>query len=158
MSSVEELQAMLEEMRRELAVQTRLGADRNVTIGMLGQENEKLRESMRSILTELRNGHISPIGLRARAALDGKPPFQCKACERIAAGTAIPAREWEGNAAAPNLVSVRIIPSAWMRIVRIPSTPDQPSGEYDIEFYAGDEPPEDGNTDWVPLYRRANRE
>jgi hypothetical protein len=49
---------------------------------------------------------------------------------------------------------LRRIPSAWMRIVRIASTPDQPPGEYDVECYAGDEPP-DGSTDWIPLYRRA---
>lgn len=80
----------------------RLAMDRNVTIGTLGQENDRLKQESRE----------NPWGLRR-------------------------------------------IPSAWMRIVRIASTPDQPPGEYDIECYAGDEPPEDGNKDWIPLYRRA---
>jgi hypothetical protein len=45
------------------------------------------------------------------------------------------------------------MPAAWMRRAVSPGGPHGPP-EVDYECYAGDEPPEDGNEDWIPLYRR----
>ena len=53
-----------------------------------------------------------------------------------------------------NSPALRLLPSAWMKVHRVPSTPDQAPGELDIECYAGDDPP-DNEPGWIPLYRRA---
>lgn len=52
-----------------------------------------------------------------------------------------------------NAWDMRMYPEAWMKVHRVPSTPDQAPGEVDIECYAGDEPPDD-TEGWIPLYRK----
>ena len=189
------------EIERDRDEWKRIACARNLAIGTLGQENERLRAACkdaadsirmfgwsqderrneRYMVDELREAmelcekavlgeatacHAeSPILEKLREIRDRSP--QAPSDITIAVATAIvefqklrfdlaaEQAETKHLALPEHPASLRLIPSAWMRFARIASTPDQPPGEYDVECYAGDDPPEDGNKGWIPLYRRS---
>ena len=139
----------------EAAKATRLIADQlgeaiNSLFLALRTPNAHHSKAMRNAADELKT-----VALRLDAIERDRDQWKRLAMDRNAAiGALGQENERLKQESRENPWGLRRIPSAWMRIVRIASTPDQPPGEYDIECYAGDEPPDDGNKDWVPLYRR----
>lgn len=148
--------SLIEAFRQELS--DRGWAER--TALELQRQRDVAHEALSDIAGTGAREAASPRG-RAATALDAMKPLSASDSPESPSITDVlgarvrgrPGTPLETVMAAFDLLTTQIRPAAWMRMQRIPSTVDQPPGEIEYECYAGDEPPEDGNKDWVPLYR-----